>query len=337
MEPERGLFALGLWLLIAARLLMRARAFLFLFGSVGVALSAACAASLDLDRFTKAEAALLPDASDDRPGPATVTYLDLSFSAKQMNSHFDEALELRIVDKNNAVQAKLVSENIQYPRGVVGLSLDFTFFMKGVIPKSNPPYRIDFWADHNKNGTYDGNPQAAIDEKDHGWRRVLREPFPDEIRLVGTTYEFNFVHDTNFSDIFTDLDGNKISGADELLDFSVTVVNTAAHRGKMLEMRVVDKATGRLIGLHRRGSVPETYEAKISGIIDEVTPYEIRAYVDDNQDERYETGEPSWKIEVTSGADGIRRTLDLDAEPKSPLDPADTPCVRLKPDDCPGQ
>lgn len=304
---------------------MLRRVFVVFLTSIPVALSAACAASLDLDRFTKAQAPLTPDGSDpDAAGPGTVTYLDLAFSAKSMNSHFNEVLELRIVDKDNNVQAKLVSENIQYPGGVVAGSLDFAFYMKGILPKTNGPYRIDFWADHNKTGKYDGI-VGGIDDKDHAWRRILRDPLPEDISLVGAKYEFEFVHDTNFVDIYTDLEGNKISGEDTLLDFNLKVAGAGAHLGKTLEMRIVDKATGRLVGLHRRGSIAETYDVKITGVIDEVTPYEVRAYVDSNNDQKWAEGEPSWKIELTSATGGVTGTLDLAATAQTPLDPADTP------------
>lgn len=304
---------------------MLRRLLVLFLGSAPLALSAACAASLDLDRFTKAEAPLVPDGGGtDAPGPGTVTYLDLAFSAKSMNSHFNEVMELRIVDKDNNVQAKLVSENIQYPGGVVAGSLDFAFFMKGIIPKTNGPYRIDFWADHNLTGKYEGI-VGGIDEKDHAWRRILSDELPEDIVLVGTTYRFDFVHDTNFVDIYTDLQGNKISGEDTLLDFNLKVAGAGAYLGKTLEMRVVDKATGRLVGVHRRGTVPETYDVKIAGIIDEVTPYEIRAYVDSNGDQKWVEGEPSWKIEITSATGGVTGTLDLAATAQTPLDPADTP------------
>jgi len=54
--------------------------------------------------------------------------------------------------------------------------------------KPGSSYHIDFYADHNKNGVYD--PPAA----DHAWRIVLDN-------VVGDTI-VNFVHNTNFTDIF---------------------------------------------------------------------------------------------------------------------------------------
>lgn len=261
-----------------------------------------CTASLDLDRFHKQEAQVT-DALN-------VTFYDLHFGARNMQSHLGEQLEVRLVDKSNAVQAKIVYVDVPKP--------DFSFDCPKLIPKTSAPYRIDFWADHNKSGRYDGI-EGGINDKDHAWRRVLADPLPEDVRLVQGRYELSFLHDTAFVDIFTDLQGNKISGADTLLPFSLGIVDAGAWVGKPIEIHVVDKAAGRLVGVHRQGRAMIGYIAQITGILDEETPYEVSVWVDENGDDQLSVGEPSWRLDVLSDGNGVKVDLDLGKTPQTPL------------------
>ena len=208
------------------------------FAPLLITMTTGCTNSLDLGRFHH-------DLQGTSPG--AVTFADLKFVAKAMRSHLNEYLELRIVDRTNSLQAKAVYQGVT--------SEDFSLYMAKIVPKMNGPYRIDFWADHNSSGKYDGI-EGGINEKDHAWRRVLGDPLPEDIKLVDSRYEFTFQHDTVFVDIATDLEGNKISLAETLLPLKVTVTNASAYVGHMMELRVVDRATGRLTGRFHRGPRP---------------------------------------------------------------------------------
>jgi hypothetical protein len=258
-----------------------------------------CTASLDLERFHKSEQA------------ATVQFYDVRFSTKSMTSHLSEYFEVRVVDRADRVQAKAVYFHVAQP--------DFSLYMKGVVPKTNAPYRLDFWADHNNSGKYDGI-EGGINEKDHAWRRVLADPLPEDVRFTNDRYELDFLHDTSFVDIFTDLSGRKISGEDTLLSFNLNIVGATAYLGKMIEVRVVESTSGRLVGLHRRGGAVESYTAQILGILDEQTPYEVSAYVDANGDGKFSAGDPSWKVDLVSTSDGIESNFDLKALPQTPIE-----------------
>lgn len=263
----------------------------------------ACTASLGLDRFR----------SDEDPvqsqSPINVNYFDVSFSAKSMQSHINEYFEMRVVDRSNSVQAKAIYNNVTVP--------DFTLYLGRVVPKANAPYRLDFWADHNVSNRYDGI-QGGINDKDHAWRRVLSDPLPEDMRLVGSRYELEFLHDTAFVDIFTDLDGNPISGDDTLLPCDLNVI-APAYLDKTIELRVVDKASGRLVGLYRQGWSRGTFHAVIPGILDSETAYEIGAYVDLDGNGSYGAGDPSWKLELVSGEAG--GAIDVDTNgPQSPIE-----------------
>jgi hypothetical protein len=263
----------------------------------------ACTASLDLERFKKEEAKATVNS-------ASITNFDLTFTAKNMQSHIDEFMEVRLVDKSNNVQGKAVFADIPKP--------DFKIVFPKFIPKGGEPYRIDFWADHNKSNRYDGI-VGGINEKDHAWRRVLRDPLPEDIRLVDGRYDFVFLHDTAFVDVFTDLDGNPISGADTLLTFKANILGGGAYFDKMVEIRVVDKGSGRLVALHRQGRARETWVAEVTGVLDEETPYEISIYVDANGDDEYSADDPSWRTEALSSELGIATNIDLATLPRTPL------------------
>lgn len=277
-----------------------------LLGAVALA-CASCTASLDLDRFHTDEAAV-------QSAPINVNYFDVRFSAKSMLPHAGERFEVRLVDRLNHLQAKAVYNGIVFT--------DFTLYLARVVPKANAPYRLDFWADHNNSGRYDGI-RGGINDKDHAWRRVLSDPLPEDMRLTGSRYELDFVHDTAFVDIDTDLDGNPIPEDDTLLPCDITVTS-GSYVGKMVELRVVDKASGRLVGLFRQGIARDSFHALLTDILDEQTDYEVSAFADLDNDGKYGAGEPSWKQSFTSSSTGGALDLDLATLAQAPIDTGDS-------------
>jgi hypothetical protein len=216
------------------------------------------------------------------------------------------------VDRTNAVQAKVVYVDVVKP--------DFTIDCPKFVPKANAPYRIDWWADHNKTGGYEGI-VGGINEKDHAWRRVLEDPLPEDVHFTDGVYVLDFLHDTNFVDIFTDLEGNPSSGDDVLLPLKLNIKGTVPFQGKMLEIHVSDKASGRLVALHRIGFVRQDYIAEVTGVLDEQTTYEVAAFVDLDAKDEYVSTDPSWKVDMTSTETGIEADLDLSATPQTSHEP----------------
>lgn len=263
-----------------------------------------CTASLGLERFRTSEDPV------QSASPINVNYYDVRFTAKSMLPHIGEYLEVRVVDRMNSVQAKAIYNDITLP--------DFTLSLGRIIPKANAPYRLDFWADHNQSQRYDGI-QGGVNDKDHAWRRVLSDPLPEDMRLVGSRYELEFIHDTAFVDIFTDLDGNPISGEDTLLPCDLNVIVAPDYVGKMIELRVIDKASGRLVGLYRQGRARDTFHALIPGVLDVQTAYEVTAYVDVDSSGDYGPSDPSWRLEFLSQETG--GALDVDTQqPVTPIE-----------------
>jgi hypothetical protein len=278
---------------------------LHLLGLVALPVMAtSCTSSLELDRFRMSEATSIDT-------PISVSFFDVRFGARGMTSHLGEYVEVRVVDKLNRLQAKAVYNDVTGP--------DFSLYLAKIIPKANPPYRLDWWADHNNTARYDGI-EGGINDKDHAWRRVLAEPLPEDMRLVQGRYDLDFVHDTAFVDIGTDLAGNKTSVEDTLLPFSMKVLNGAAYIGKTTEIRVVDKTSTRLVAFHRQGRMKESYTAKVTGVLDEETTYAVSIFIDLNDNGKYDQGDPSWKLDLASDNAGLVAELDVSSAPQGPIE-----------------
>ena len=106
-------------------------------------------------------------------GQGTVT---VEFSG--MDPHLGQQFELRVV--NEVTGAEL--ERITVPEVPVP-----EFELSFAVSEEGASYQIDFYADHNSNGRYDGPPT------DHAWRL--------EVGTVSGDMALSFSHNTNFTDI----------------------------------------------------------------------------------------------------------------------------------------
>jgi plastocyanin len=95
-----------------------------------------------------------------------------------MTPHVGQNLWLSVIDRETGISVDTVTVTAQS---------DFMVYVKGIL--SGKSYNIDFFADHNKNGSYDKPPT------DHAWRLELLNVKSDTMLL--------FMHNTNFTDIFS--------------------------------------------------------------------------------------------------------------------------------------
>ncbi|BDQ03354.1 T9SS type A sorting domain-containing protein [Ignavibacterium sp.] len=102
----------------------------------------------------------------------------LTVNLASMNPHLGQLFELRVVKVENSEEVGRFS----LPEILVP---NFSVFIPGF--DLNKDYNIDFYADHNGNGTY--NPPPT----DHAWRLTFNSPNGDFVS--------NFSHNTNFTDI----------------------------------------------------------------------------------------------------------------------------------------
>ncbi|TNF46924.1 MAG: T9SS type A sorting domain-containing protein [Bacteroidetes bacterium] len=95
-----------------------------------------------------------------------------------MTPHVGQNLWLSVIDMETGISTDTVTATVQ---------TDFMVYAKGIL--SGKSYKIDFFADHNKNGSYDKPPT------DHAWRLELLNVKSDTVLM--------FMHNTNFTDIFS--------------------------------------------------------------------------------------------------------------------------------------
>jgi hypothetical protein len=136
-----------------------------------------------------------------------------------MNPHVGQNLYLRAVDKGTLRES--------YGTVVPVNSADFDIIIPITEGRS---YFLDFFADANSNGLYDPPPT------DHAWRM--------DADNVTNGQEFNFSHNTNFTDI----------------DWPYLVVvqftGMTPHVGQMFEIRLEDNNTGKEIERIKLNTIP---------------------------------------------------------------------------------
>ncbi len=265
------------------------------WGAVALALCSGCFAITNLDRFQ----------TEVR---GSENYNDLDFKVRAMTSHVAERVEIRVIDADNILQAKTVIEPLGAPQ--------MTITMRNAIPKAKPPYRLDFFADHDKNGGY--TPPTADANPDHAWRISPLRDYPKEESSTDGVYRVDFEHNTSFDNLNMWPDRATNNPASELgaaAAFKLTNL-PAEWQAKLLEIRVVDHSTGHTSGVYRISTVGQTqYDLKLTGVIDTGVEYDVLVYVDLNANGTYDNpeqgGDLGWKILRPSDSTGLK--LDFDA------------------------
>jgi len=212
-----------------------------------------CVAVTNLDRFSRRTAT-----SD--------TYSDIEFSVSGMTSHVKEYFEARIIDNTGTTQTLLVSE-------VLGGDAE-QFTIPAGVPidtTAGGPYKIEFYADHNHDGTFD----LAPDPADHSWIVNIATPYtPDPLDGV---IRIPFQHTTNFNP----LDAEKKFGANALIH----VKNVAGLAGKRLQIRLSDLSRKQTVGMYRVPVLAKpSFDAQMRGIIDASatgTKYQLDVIIDE--------------------------------------------------------
>ncbi len=255
----------------------------------------ACFAVTNLDRFH---------------GPAkggSDLYDDLSFTVTGMDTHPKQLFEYRVIDANNFIQSRGFLSPLGSPNQTVHVPM--------AIPKVNGPYHLDFYADKNGSGGWDG--LGSGPEHDHGWRwdPLVDSPAGDpNDGVVNVTYAHNY----SFSELNDYPMGTPNPPKDTGSDAVIHMLKMEDYAGKLVQVRVADASTGHTAGLYRFTTLtlpvaPATLDAKIPGVIDEGVAYNVEIYVDANGNGVYDapgSGDIGWRVPKGSDATGL--SLDFD-------------------------
>lgn len=194
----------------------------------------------------------------------------ITVSLSGMNPHVGEFFEARLIDKSNQMEVDRLSlDEI--------LSPDFEISFPNT--QDGKSYWIDFYADHNGNGYYDGIPA------DHAWRISAND-------VMGAS-TINFVHNTNFSEInFKHMYKLQFSGM-------------TPHIGKKLEVRLINQGSMEEAGRIALGAIPGDEFDVLLPFISTGENYDVDIYADHNGNGVYDAppADHAWRIELT-GVEG---------------------------------
>src|ERR1035437_7142528 len=185
-----------------------------------------------------------------------------------MDPHIGEVLEIRVVDKFNSKEAG---------RTRIGsiASANFQATVDGI--QAGHSYWIDFFTDHNKNGSYDAPPV------DHAWRLELNN-------ATGTDV-VNFAHNTNFTDIKWKYNLN------------VNFTGVTPHVGQLLELRVTDDLSGTEVGRIRIGQIPSAnFNISLPVLLSNHSNYTMDFYADASGNGIFDSPptDHAWEIKVNN-------------------------------------
>jgi hypothetical protein len=253
-------------------------------------LATGCFVIADLDKYSPGSSGV-EDGVDDPTLPSTLklTMIDMGF-------HFNQLIEYRVIDSQNAIQSRGFIRPLDQP-GTIRVTLN----IPNAIPTGNHPYRFDFYGDMNKSGGYDG--LGDLLKNDHAWRidPLVDFPagkFPHKANVVEIIFEHNGV--------VTDIDQWPTSGGmnpprDTGLAARVRFVASglSGWTGKLLQLRITEQLSGRCVALYRVPQIPDTdFDALMPGVLDPGARYNLDIYIDANGDGLYQN-----PAELTSESD----------------------------------
>ena len=189
----------------------------------------------------------------------------MAINFNDMTPHVGQTLWLVAKDRDESEDVLRMSRLIEE---------SFAVEIPGIIAGND--YRIEFFADHNGNGSYDDPPV------DHAWRFDLDE--------VSATEVLDFTHNTDFKDIDWD---NKV-----VLNLS----GMAPHVGQEMEFSLIDVATGAVVD-RRSEMVSEAFAVELTKNVSGLE-YRVDFFSDHNSNGVYDAPptDHAWRLEFESSA-----------------------------------
>jgi hypothetical protein len=266
-----------------------------------------CFAVVDVDRFHYVESVV--EAPDSSAASLAGDYTDFRFTLVGMTPHVSQMFEYRIIDSNNFIQSRGIVNPLGSPDVILNV-------LAAIPPKLNGTYRLDFYADVNHSGGYDGLGEVVTN--DHAWRiDPLVDYPPGTVTPVDGLTQVTFTHNTFFTDIDTFPSGTPNKPTDTGLGATIHVVNADGLQNDLIQVRVVATDGSRTVGMYRVPQMTQTtFDLSIPGCIEVGNDYNVLVFVDANADGKYEDpskpgGDLGWSLPATADATGLNVTANL--------------------------
>jgi hypothetical protein len=275
---------------------------------------AGCFAVVDVDRFH----ATVKQSTTTNPPAGDNQYLDLKFTLIGMKPHLTQLFEYRVIDDaTNFVQ----SRGVVTPLG----SADVVINMPLAVPKGNGPFHLDFYADVNASGGYDGI--GSVITNDHAWRIMPLDNYPPgAVTPVDGLVQVTFTHNTTFTEIDTFPSGTPNKAKDTGLGATLHVTSAGAVFGDLMQVRIVDTGANHTRALMRVPAITlPSFNMTIPGVVEPLTDYVANVYIDANNNGTYDNpatnaGDLGWTIPGTADGTGLNINLDLQTARPSNID-----------------
>lgn len=202
---------------------------------------------------------------------------DLTIAMSGMDEEVGRFMKMRVVSKDDTYAVVgVLHAGISEP--------DYLFDLPRSLEK-NKAYDLEFYADADGSGGY--TPPPA----DHAWRIPI--PASDDDVVI------DFTHNTGYVDIE---EGSRKPG-EALVLSSAEMSEYYRHP---LDVRVIEHASGRLVG-RQIGQVPgDVFDLTIGGVISEGVRYDVDIAVDVDQDGAYDRiVDDSWRLTGVATAKGL--------------------------------
>ena len=185
----------------------------------------------------------------------------LTVHFKSMTPHVGQTLKLAVVDNITG---------IELARTTAIASADFMVDIYGI--EKGKSYKVDFYADHNKNGYYNAPPT------DHAWRL--------QVNNVNSDTVLNFTHNTSFTNI---------EWKNEL---GIHFMGMTPHIGQNLWLSVIDKQSGISIDTITT-TIQADFMINVTGIVAGKS-YDIDFFADHNKNGSYNKPptDHAWRIKL---------------------------------------
>ncbi len=265
---------------------MRIRCSLRALELAGVLLAAlslnGCFEVADLGRFHPADGGAV-GGTDDPSKPNS-----LQLTLVNMGVHLEELIEARVIDSGNSIESRIVIQ----PLDMAGAQRMTINVPNAMLPGAQyQPYRLDFYADHNHSGGYDG--VGNVLTQDHAWRIEPLVDFPaGQITHVANEVQVDFLHNTQFTDIDKWPTGGPTNPpADTGLSARIhfDAASMAQYQGHLIQLRIEDSRSGHTVAVYRNPEIPsQDFDAVLTGVIDVEFDYFIKIYIDANGNGSYE-------------------------------------------------